>query len=181
MGIGGAGHRALGRVAVKRTAARHLMLLVLAAAPLGGCSSVADLAGAITGTAATAGSANPALGIAIGVGTRAVADYGLRYASRRWHGTEQDALASTIGAMEIGETRPWQVRHSLPFGAGQGEVRVVRAIDTPLAQCKEALFRLGAADAVAATRWYLASACRRGQDWKWASAEPATERWGSLQ
>jgi len=27
----------------------------------------------------------------------------------------------------------------------------------------------------------VASVCRDGDKWKWASAEPATPRWGSLQ
>ena len=30
-------------------------------------------------------------------------------------------------------------------------------------------------------RWFVASACRQAGGWKWAAAEPATERWGSLQ
>jgi hypothetical protein len=29
--------------------------------------------------------------------------------------------------------------------------------------------------------FYTASVCRDGPTWKWATAEPATERWGSLQ
>jgi hypothetical protein len=29
--------------------------------------------------------------------------------------------------------------------------------------------------------FYTAAICRNGQTWKWASAEPATERWGALQ
>jgi hypothetical protein len=29
--------------------------------------------------------------------------------------------------------------------------------------------------------FYTANVCLDGKQWKWASAEPATERWGSLQ
>ncbi len=29
--------------------------------------------------------------------------------------------------------------------------------------------------------FYTATVCQDGARWKWASAEPATERWGSLQ
>jgi len=151
-------------------------------APLAGCNSLGDILGAVTGTAAAAGSANPALGIAIGVGTRAVADYGIRHVGRRWHRTEQDALAATIGTMEVGETRPWQVRHDLPIGDEQGEVRLLREIETPLAPCREALFSVASGKGPdAAPRWFVTSACRQGERWKWAAAEPATERWGSLQ
>jgi hypothetical protein len=167
---------------VRRWAARYAVLLTLAVAPLAGCNSLGDLVGAVSGTAATAGSANPALGIAIGVSTRAVADYGIRYVARRWHRSEQDALAATIGAMEVGEMRPWQVRHDLPIGNEQGEVRLLRLVNTPLAQCKDALFSLSSGNGAEASRqWFVTSACRQGEAWKWAAAEPATERWGSLQ
>jgi uncharacterized protein YceK len=57
--------------------------LLLLAALLGGCSSFSDLVGAASGTAAAAGSGNPAVGVAIGVGTRAVAAWGFRRVTRR--------------------------------------------------------------------------------------------------
>ena len=82
----------------------------------------------------------------------------------------------------VGEVRPWEVRHNLPIGNERGEVRVVRAIETPLAQCKEALFSVDSGKAEAPERqWFLASACRQQSRWKWAAAEPTTERWTSLQ
>ena len=31
-----------------------------------------------------------------------------------------------------------------------------------------------------ARQWFVTSACRQTEGWKWAAAEPATERWGSL-
>lgn len=170
---------------MSRARAAPLLLLLLAAAPLGvgGCSSAGGIAGAVTGTAAAVGSGNPAVGILVGVGTRAVADEGLRRVSRRWSRTEQDALAEAVGRMAVGEARPWEVRHSLPFGDKRGEVRVLRAVETPLADCKEVLFSVdsGKAPELAARRWFLTSACRQDERWKWAAAEPATERWGSLQ
>ena len=166
----------------QRAPARPLAVLALAMLPLGGCSSLGDIVGAVTGTAAAAGSANPALGVAIGVGTRAVADWGIRTVVRRWHRTEQDALAAVVGAMEVGETRPWQVRHDLPIGNEQGEVRVLRVIETPLARCKEALFSVTSGSGPdKARQWFVTSACHQAEGWKWAAAEPATGRWGSLQ
>jgi hypothetical protein len=168
--------------APRRSATTALLPLLLAAAPLAGCSSVGGIVGAVTGTAAAVGSGNPAVGVLIGVGTRAVADEGIRRVSRRWSRTEQDALADTVGAMGVGEARPWEVRHDLPFGNKRGEVRVLRAVETPLAACKEVLFSVEAGEgADAARRWFLTSACRQDERWKWAAAEPATERWGSLQ
>jgi hypothetical protein len=74
------------------------------------------------------------------------------------------------------------VRHDLPIGNERGEVRVLRDIDTPLARCKEVLFSVESGKAAESDRqWFLASACRQGARWKWATAEPATERWTSLQ
>ena len=158
------------------------LLLALAVAPLAGCSSVGGIAGAATGTAAAVGSGNPAVGILVGVGTRAAADEAVRRVSRRWSRTEQDALADAVGAMGVGEARRWEVRHDLPIRNKRGEVRVLRAVETPLAECKEVLFSVDSGERPdAARRWFLTSACRQDDRWKWAAAEPATERWGSLQ
>ena len=166
-------------------ACRPAALALLAAVPLlAGCnSSLGGIVGAVTGTAAAVGSGNPAVGAAVGVGTRAVAAYGIRAVSRRWHRTEQDALAAAVGGMEVGEVRPWEVRHDLPIGNKRGEVRVLRAVETPLAECREVLFSVASGEgADAARRWFVTSACRQAEGgWKWAAAEPATERWGGLQ
>ncbi len=162
---------------------RWLAVLALAAVALAGCtSSLGGIVGAATGTAAAVGSGNPAVGAAVGVGTRAAADYGVRHVSRRWHRTEQDALAAAVGSMAVGEARPWEARHDLPFGDKRGEVRVLRAVETPLAECREALFSVASGGGPdAPRRWFVTSACRQAEGWKWAAAEPATERWGSLQ
>jgi hypothetical protein len=176
------GRSAEGRGALDRPARLSAPAALLATAlALGGCSSSAsDLVGAATGTAAAAGSGNPAVGIAIGVGARAVADWGIRRFSRRWHRTEQEAIAAAAAEVPPGEARPWRVTHDLPFGAKQGEVRVLRAIDTPLAACREIAFSVD--EAKPPTRaWYLTSLCRDATGWRWAAAEPATGRWSSLQ
>ena len=160
------------------------LLLLSTAAPLAGCSSsLGGIVGAVTGTAAAVGSGNPAVGAAVGVGTRAVADYGIRYVSRRWHRTEQDALAATVGAKGVGEARPWEVRHGLPFGDNRGEVRVLRAVETPLAECREVLFSVASRERpAAARRRFVAGGCRHAAGrWTWAGAEQATERGGRLQ
>ncbi|RAI58908.1 hypothetical protein DOO78_12295 [Roseicella frigidaeris] len=165
-----------------RRPALRLPALLLATALLGGCSSFGDLLGAATGTAAAAGSGNPALGVAIGVSTNAVANWGWRRLTRRWHTSEQEAIALAAGEAPIGEARPWQVRHTLPIGNEQGEVRVLRVIETPLATCREILFSVEDGEGAGLTRrWYVTSLCRQETGWRWAAAEPATERWGSLQ
>ncbi|WP_217362940.1 hypothetical protein [Roseicella sp. DB1501] len=160
----------------------RLPAVLLAASLLGGCSSFGDIVGAATGTAAAAGSGNPALGVAVGVGANAVANWGWRRLTRRWHTSEQEAIALAAGEAPIGEARPWQVRHSLPIGNEQGEVRVLRVIETPLATCREILFSVDEGEGAKLTReWYVTSLCRQETGWRWAAAEPAVERWGSLQ
>jgi hypothetical protein len=164
-------------------------LVALAAASLMACQASGDpqaaggFAGATTGTVTTALTANPALGIAVGIGTRALVDAGVAHAGRRQRRAEQDALAATVGAMQVGEARAWQVPDGWLLRERHGEVRVLRATETKLASCKEVAFSLTTGETgTPARRWFVTTACRRqAQDWKWATAEPATSRWGSLQ
>jgi hypothetical protein len=58
----------------------------------------------------------------------------------------------------------------------------VGTITTPIATCKDVIISVigDAADAQAPHQDYLASICRDPLGWKWATAEPAVPRWGSL-
>ncbi|MBU8540290.1 hypothetical protein [Falsiroseomonas tokyonensis] len=154
---------------------KPLPLLSLAAL-LAGCGQVADLTGAVAGGGAALVSSNPAVGYAVGIGVRAGVTAGMQTVMRGRQRAEQDALAAAIGGLDPGEAGPWAVRHTIPIGNRQGEVRLVRIIDNPLAECREALFAVQGE-----SQWFLTTACRQGAQWKWAAAEPATERWGSLQ
>lgn len=149
-----------------------LLLLLLS---LGGCGVAADLTGAVAGIAAGTATGNPAAGFAIAVGTRAGVQAGLNWAVRVRARGEQDAVAEAIGSLAPGEVRPWRIEHDIPIGNEEGEVRLVREMVTPLATCREALF------SVSDGQWFITSACRQGERWKWASAEPAVPRWGALQ
>jgi hypothetical protein len=78
-------------------------------------------------------------------------------------------------------------------------VTVSRVISTGALDCKEIVFSVdrpvakrsaAAANAASAVKvsespaeneFYVASICRDGAKWKWASAEPATSRWGPMQ
>ena len=171
MGLGRACDGALGRVAVKAA----LVLLLL----LGGCSSAGNIIGVVVGAAAGGASGNPVVGFGVGVATAAVSDYTLRRVSRSWHQGEQDAIASSAGGLEVGGTADWRIRHSLPIGNEHGQLQVVRAIENPLAPCKQVLFSVEESGEPAA--WYSVDICQQQQGWKWASAEPAVERWGFLQ
>jgi flavin-binding protein dodecin len=155
---------------------------------LGGCTSVLT-----EGTAAGAGAAgagisrtvtkNAGVTTGIGLGVQAAARAGLQYAERRIHQAEQDRIAAIAGTLPVGAVAHWQVVHDIPIEADEhGQVTVSRALGGEGFRCKEIVFSVDHADAHApTTEFYTATVCRDGQQWKWATAEPATERWGALQ
>ncbi len=172
MGLGRTGDGALGIAAVKLLPAALLLLLA-------GCNAVPQITGLVVGGASGGATANPAIGFGVGVATVAVTDYALKRVTRSWHQGEQDAIAAIAGPLDAGGRAPWQVKHSVPIGNEHGDLAVVRQITNPLAPCKEVVFSVVEDDTPPA--WYSADICRHGDAWKWASAEPAVERWGFLQ
>ena len=172
MGIGRAGDGALGLAAVRLLAAAVLL-------GLGGCSAVPQIVGVAAGAATGGATANPAIGFGVGVAVAAGSDYAQKLVLRNWHRGEQDAIAAAAGGLPVGGEGVWRIRHSLPFGNEHGDLRVVRSIDNPLAPCREVAFSVVEDDAAPA--WYSADICQQARGWKWASAEPAVERWGFLQ
>jgi hypothetical protein len=144
---------------------------------LSGCKAAPQIAGLIAGGVAGGASANPAVGFAVGVGTVAVADFAFKYETKRWHRSEQDAIAAVAGALPEGGRAPWEIRHDLPIGNEHGRLEVVRVIDNPLAPCKQVMFSV---QEDAAEQWFSADICQQATSWKWATAEPAVPRWGAL-
>lgn len=153
-------------------------------AVLGGCTSVLT-----EGTAAGAGAAgagvahavthNAGVTTGIGLGVQAAALAGLQYAERKVHQTEQDSIATAAGGLPVGAVANWRVVHDIPIEANEhGRVSVSRAFGGANFACKEIVFSV---DHEAASEFYTATVCRDGDRWKWATAEPATERWGALQ
>lgn len=155
-----------------------------------GCSSLlregtADLAG--VGGAAVAASVtdNAAVATGIGLGVRSAALAGLQYAQRKTHQEQQDLIAQIAGKLQPGMVATWQVTHQVPIEEDErGRVTVSRIISGRNLVCKEIVFSI---DVSADTQhkpqsdFYIATICRDAERWKWASAEPATERWGALQ
>jgi hypothetical protein len=119
----------------------------------------------------------------IGLGVQAAARAGLQYAERKTHQAEQDHIAAVAGALRVGAVGRWQVVHGIPLEANeQGEVTVSRVLGGADIACKEIVFSVEHARQTGTTReFYTATVCRDGAEWKWATAEPATERWGALQ
>jgi hypothetical protein len=149
---------------------------------LGACSSIGAISGAVVGVATGAGTTNPVIGYAAGIGTQAAVDSLVLYVSRKRQQNEQDQIAATVGQLAPGQTAPWKIEHDIPIGNEHGDVTVVGLIDNKLARCKEVVFTVIDGDKADSPRGqFVTTACAQGQTWKWAQAEPATERWGSLQ
>ena len=114
MGNGGTRDRALGLASVTllaRAIAASLSVLALA-----GCTLTGNLVAAAAGGATGAATANPAVGIAVGVAVNSAIDATFAYAGRKLQQSEQDALASEVGTMQVGERRPWRIDHFIPIG-----------------------------------------------------------------
>jgi len=150
---------------------------------LPGCTSLGSFAGAVTGAVSGTGTTNPAVGYAVGIGTKAAVDSLSHYISRKRQQAQQDQIAATVGTLPVGESANWRIRHKIPmFDDQHGYVTVVRDIPNALAPCKEVVFTVIAGKKADSPRGYYATtACQQGTRWKWAQAEPATPRWGFLQ
>ncbi|WP_087045068.1 hypothetical protein [Caballeronia ptereochthonis] len=149
---------------------------------MSGCASIGAATGAVAGVATGAVTTNPAIGFGVGIAVQAATDEAVKRTMKSLHQDQQIMIAVTAGTMTVGETRPWKVKHTLPVENGHGEVRVLREFSNALANCKEFAFSVvDGDDPKAHADWFVATACQQSSGWKWASAEPAVERWGSLQ
>src|ERR1700685_1572549 len=106
------GNRRARGAALGRTAMRSLLLLCTML--LGGCSLGPAAAGVAAGGATAAITANPVVGYAVGLGVRAGADEVLKYYVRVRQNAEQDAIADVAGESPLGESRRWEIRHTIP-------------------------------------------------------------------
>jgi hypothetical protein len=120
---------------------------------------------------------------AIGLGVQAGARAGVQYAQRQAHLVAQNGIARAAGPLPVGGVARWSVRHSVPMEPNEsGEVTVARTFGAGSISCKEIVFSVDSTEDGRPRRaFYTAHICRDGDTWRWASAEPATERWGSLQ
>lgn len=153
-----------------------------------GCSSflregTADLAGVGGAALASSVTDNAAVATGIGLGVRSAALAGLQYMQRKIHGEQQDMIARIAGNLAPGAVATWQISHRIPIEDNErGRVTVSRIISAQQLFCKEIVFSVDTLiDQRPHSAFYVATICRDAQRWKWASAEPATERWGALQ
>jgi hypothetical protein len=166
---------------------RYLPLLACAAA-LSGCGSVltattSDVAGIAGAGAASAITKSPTAAAGIGLGIAAGANAGLQYVERDVHRAEQDRIAQAAGPLPPGQVGHWNVSHKIPIEDDEhGDLVVTRLIGSSDFNCKEIVFSVDTIEKKQPQRaFYTATVCQDGPTWKWASAEPATARWGALQ
>ncbi|MDD2862117.1 MAG: hypothetical protein PHI71_13755 [Acidiphilium sp.] len=150
---------------------------------LSGCASIGAISGAVAGASTGAATANPLAGYATAVAVNAAVSTAQKRIARARDHKEQTRVAEAAGPLGPGQTASWNVKYIIPFFANHhGTVRVLRTIDTPLAQCRQILFTLqtGHAPHVHQTP-YTTDICRDPQGWRWALAEPAVGRWQYFQ
>ncbi|OZI26901.1 hypothetical protein CAL26_02730 [Bordetella genomosp. 9] len=153
-----------------------------------GCSSLFSegaAAGAGVGGAALASKVtrNPTVAAGIGLGALAAAQAGVKYVEKNYHEEQQDRIASAAGPLAIGKTAKWESRHAVEIEPdAHGRVTVSRQISAGDLNCKEIVFSVDdVVEDKPRSDFYTATICEQAGHWKWASAEPATARWGSLQ
>jgi hypothetical protein len=164
---------------------------ILAILALAGCSSLLTQsagAGAGVGGAAIAHAVtkNGAITAGIGLGAQAAAITGVQYLEKRVYGAEQNEIAAAAGSVPVGGVGIWSIKHEIPIEDNQhGELTVVADYApnlpsgaAPAFDCKEIIFSV---DTKGGRNFYTAFVCQDGETWKWATAEPATQRWGALQ
>jgi hypothetical protein len=181
-----------------RVTKKLLLPCVLLGALLASVSGCAPLltqsagAGAGVGGAAIANAvtSNGAITAGVGLGAQAAAIAGVQYLEKRVHGAEQDAIANAAGPVPVGGVAAWSISHEIPIENDQhGELTVVRDItpelpsgNGPAFDCKEIVFSVDTlAHKMPQKSFYTSTVCEDNARWKWATAEPATARWGALQ
>jgi hypothetical protein len=171
---------------MSRVRYRQAGVLLCGGLALSGCTSLlsastADLAGVTSAAISSGVTKNAAVGTGIGLGVAAAADAGLHYVEKQVHRTEQDQIASVAGPLGPGQVARWKVVHDLPIESNEhGRVSVFRNVAAPGFSCKELVFSVDN-DRDEPEAFYTTSICFDGKRWQWATAEPTTRRWGTIQ
>ncbi len=173
---------------MRKSPPRAALSVLPALLALSGCGSflsatTGDVAGIAGAGIANAVTKSPAVATGIGLGVGSAANAGLAYIERRVHHNEQEQIAAAAGPLAPGQVAPWRVVHTIPIEADRhGDVTVTGETGASAVRCKAIVFSVAQeTDGRPDPAFYTASVCGAGGVWHWASAEPATDRWGSLQ
>jgi hypothetical protein len=165
-----------------------LVLYAACGLGLGGCTSLlaegAATTAGVSGTAiAGAVTSNATVASGIGFGVLAASQAGVKAVERDFHGDQQDRIAGVAGLLKVGQVGHWASHHAIPLEPNEaGRVTVSRLIGGADLSCKEIVFTVDEArEQATVSSFYVATICKDAAKWRWASAEPATARWGALQ
>jgi hypothetical protein len=157
-----------------------LLLAVATVLQCGGCTSLtdstADIGGFGLGSAVGVATGNPLIGVGVGLAARAGIVEGLRYYHREEAEAVQEAIAAAGGDAPLEQTVSWSVDEDLPLVSAEGQVFAVREFGDSF-RCREIVFT----DSDVEDHFFVATICKGVEQWNWALAEPATNRWGDLQ
>ncbi len=145
-----------------------------------GASSIAGVGGSAVAGSVTR---NAAVASGIGFGVLAASQAGVKALERDYHGEQQDRIAAIAGALKVGQVGHWESSHRIQLEPDEaGRVTVSRLIGAAELTCKEIVFTVDEKKEKAmVSAFYVATICKDADRWRWASAEPATARWGALQ
>lgn len=153
-----------------------------------GCSSLLSegsaTAAGVAGTAVAATvTKNAAVSAGIGLGVLAAAQAGVKALERDYHGKQQDLIAEKAGELSAGQVASWESKHAIRLEPDEtGRVTVSRVISASELSCKEIVFSVDhVKEDPPVSEFYVATICKDATRWRWATAEPATARWGDLQ
>ena len=141
-------------------------------------SSIGSTAGAVSGIASSAATANPLVGYSIGVTVQAATDAIVKYVLSTWTQEQHDLMATIAGPLAVGQSQRWEVKRMIPYGNERGQLQVMREITNPLTHCKEIVFTVETDNSLPST--YMTAICKNNDQWQWASVEPAVQRWMGL-
>ena len=164
--------------------ARNAAVLLAVMLGLAACSSTGSAIDSAISSASTAGIAagitsatgSALVGTAAGIGAGIGLDAGIKYAERRIHRGGQDAIAIAAGPLAVGQSARWNIDGWLPLDDRHGTVEIARRFGKAI-PCKDVVFTVDDDDDL-----YVTTICadKKGT-WRWALAEPAVDRWGTLQ
>ena len=157
----------------------HNVSLLLTLVVVTGCADSSSATHGITtaGVAAGIGSAGGFFGVLAGIAVGYAVDQGVKYGEREMQANVQQAIADAAGPLdEQGKASQWNVTDDFPLAGRSGTVQIARIFGEAI-PCKDAVFTV--ADD---TDLFVTTICRdKTGRWRWATAEPATSRWGTLQ
>lgn len=165
---------------MKPQAVRPIVLLVALAFSLVacGCSSLADIAGTASAVTAGAATGNPAVAIGVGGVVRGSIDATEKAYARVNARHTHELITAVAAPLSPGESGNWHEAFRFSDDVS-GRVEVTRLIESKLAVCKELAFTIDGDPQEVVP--YRGAICRTTGDWRWAMAEPSTERWSVLR